>query len=63
MDLSSPGVDAKYGGDSSAVQAQLKTSQQIQATTSAFAAVPVDGSFVTGVMMTTVVTAVLYRLS
>ena len=36
--------DTAHGGDSSAVQDQLKDVQQIQATDSAFAAVLVDGS-------------------
>ncbi|CAE7941602.1 HERC1, partial [Symbiodinium sp. KB8] len=39
--------DAEYGGDSSAVQAQLKNVLQIQATCSAFAAILGDGSIVT----------------
>ena len=59
--------DAKYGGDSSAVQDQLKNVQQIQATTdvftSAFAAVRVDGSVVTWAMLTPVVTVVLCTIS
>ncbi|OLP97890.1 Ankyrin repeat and KH domain-containing protein mask [Symbiodinium microadriaticum] len=39
--------DAEYGGDSSAVQDQLKNVQQIQASDFAFAAVLADGSVVT----------------
>ena len=39
--------DAGYGGDSSAVQDQLKNVQQIHATGSAFAAILGDGSVVT----------------
>ena len=39
--------DADFGGDSSAVQDQLKTVQQIQASNTAFAAVLGDGSVVT----------------
>ena len=36
----------KYGGDSSAVQDQLKNVQQIQSTTGEFAAILVDGSVI-----------------
>ena len=36
-----------YGGDSSAVQDQLKGVQQVQATSGAFAAILADGSVVT----------------
>ncbi|OLP74274.1 hypothetical protein AK812_SmicGene46236, partial [Symbiodinium microadriaticum] len=39
--------DARHGGDSVAVQGQLKTVQQIQATRGAFAAVLANGSVVT----------------
>jgi len=39
--------DAKAGGDSSAVQDQLRGVQQIQATQRAFAAILADGSVVT----------------
>ena len=39
---------ADCGGDSSAVQDQLKNVQQIQATDFAFAAILVDGYVVTG---------------
>ena len=38
---------AKCGGDSSAVQHQLKDVQQVQATVDAFAAILGDGSVVT----------------
>ena len=38
--------DAARGGDSSAVQEQLKNVQQIQASLGAFAAILVDGSVV-----------------
>ena len=38
---------ADYGGDSSTVQDQLKTVQQIQANAVAFAAILEDGSVVT----------------
>ena len=47
MDPSSPGVRADSGGDSSAVQDQLKGVVQIQATGWAFAAILEDGSVVT----------------
>ena len=47
MDPSSPGVMPLCGGDSSAVQDQLKGVQQIQATRQAFAAILDDGSVVT----------------
>ena len=39
--------DQRYGGDSSGVQDQLRSVQQIQATSSAFAAILEDGSVVT----------------
>ena len=39
--------DACFGGDSSAVQSQLKNVQQIQASSSAFVAILGDGSVVT----------------
>ena len=39
--------DPGWGGDSSAVQDQLKSVQQVQATDSAFAAILEDGSVVT----------------
>ena len=39
--------NAEYGGDSSAVQDQLKNVQQIQASSGAFAAILGDGSVVT----------------
>ena len=47
MVQSLPGVDADYGGDSSAVGDQLRGVQQIQATSGAFAAILEDGSVVT----------------
>ena len=47
MDLSSPGVKATCGGDSGAVQDQLRNVQQIQASCGAFAAIRGDGSVVT----------------
>ena len=47
MDRLSPGGDSKAGGDSSAVQGQLKGVQQIHATDGAFAAILADGSVVT----------------
>ena len=48
MALSSPGVMLEEGGgDSSAVQDQLKNVQQIQASAGAFAAIRSDGSVVT----------------
>ena len=47
MDPSLPGVMQTCGGDSSAVQDQLKGVQQIQATDGAFAAILEDGSVVT----------------
>ena len=47
MDLSLPWGDADCGGDSSAVQNQLKGVRQIQATGGAFAAILEDGSVVT----------------
>ena len=39
--------DADYGGDSSAVQDQLRNVQQIQANRFAFAAIRADGSVIT----------------
>ena len=53
-----------HGGDSSAVQDQLKNVQQIQASDSAFAAILGDGSVVTwGDARAMVVTVVLCRIS
>ena len=40
-------ADARFGGDSSAVQDQLRGVQQIQATSTAFAAILDNGSVVT----------------
>ena len=57
------------GGDSSAAQNQLENVQQVQAVRGhygeggALAAILADGSVVTWAMLTTVVTAVLYRIS
>ena len=39
--------DARFGGDSSAVQDQLKHVQHIQSSPTAFAAIPADGFVVT----------------
>ena len=55
--------NAAYGGDSRAAQDQLKNVKQIQATTSAFAAILDDGSVVTWDMLSSVPTAALCRLS
>ena len=69
MDLWSPGAmpswgPAYVGGDSNAVQEQLRDVQQIQASVGAFAAILGDGSVVTwGAMPTMVATAVRYRIS
>ena len=49
---------AHFGGDSSAVQDQLKNVQLVQASWRAFAAILADGSMVTWVMLTAVATAV-----
>ena len=46
MDLSFTWGFADDGGDSSAVQDQLRSAQQVQATGSAFAAILADGSVV-----------------
>ena len=55
--------DARCGGDSSAVQDQLRGVQQIQATEMAFAAILADGSVVTGVMHAMVVTVRQFEIS
>ena len=47
MDPSLPGGGADSGGDSSAVQDQLRDVQKIQAASGAFAAILEDGSVVT----------------
>ena len=55
--------DAGFGGDSSAVQAQLRNVHQIQANRFAFAAILGDGSVVTWVTLSLAVTAGLCRTS
>ena len=55
--------NAGFGGDCSAVQAQLKNVQQIQATLSAFAAILDDGSVATWGDVSRVATAALCRRS
>ena len=47
MDLSLLGAIQIVGGDSSAVQDQLRNTQQVHATSFAFAAILADGSVVT----------------
>ena len=54
--------DPSSGGDSSAVQGQLKNVLQIQASADAFAAILCDGSVVTWVLLPGVATAVLCRV-
>ena len=64
MDVSSPGemLPTPDGGRSSAVQHQLKDVQQIQASSTAFAAILSDGSAVTWGNAADVVTVVLCRI-
>ena len=54
---------SQLGGDSSAVQSQLKNVQQIQATHAAFAAILGDGSVVSWGVLPMVVTVGLCRIS
>ena len=53
----------EYGGDSSAVQDQLKTVQQVQATYKAFTAILADGSVVSWAIHVLVGTALQSKIS